>query len=83
MQIKSPEAFSLLLCSHFLYTYPQVTEVSVHIEEYPWTRVIRDGEEHNHAFVMCPESYRSCTVSQRRNGGCDGNKNVLETILEI
>ncbi|KAE8739788.1 hypothetical protein FOCC_FOCC014713 [Frankliniella occidentalis] len=52
--IKSPEAFSLLLCSHFLYTYPQVTEASVHIEEYPWTRIMRDGQKHNHAFVMSP-----------------------------
>ncbi|XP_052129921.1 uricase [Frankliniella occidentalis] len=65
--IKSPEAFSLLLCSHFLYTYPQVTEASVHIEEYPWTRIMRDGQKHNHAFVMSPVAYRSCTVSQRRN----------------
>lgn len=58
----------MLLCNHFLYTYPQVTEASVHIEEYPWKRVERDGEEHNHAFIMTPTAYRSCTVSQRRNG---------------
>ncbi|KAE8739792.1 hypothetical protein FOCC_FOCC014717 [Frankliniella occidentalis] len=65
--IQSPEDFSLLLCGHFLDMYPQVTEASVHIKKYPWTRMLSGGQEHNHAFILSPVAYRSCTVSQRRN----------------
>lgn len=65
--VRSPEEFALLLCSHFLYTYPQVAEVSINVEEYPWTRHNVDNVPHNHAFVMSPTATRYCQVSQLRN----------------
>lgn len=66
--IRSPEEFALLLCSHFLYTYEQVAEVSINVEEYPWTRHYVYNVPHNHAFVMSPTATRYCQVSQLRNG---------------
>jgi len=66
--IHSPEAFALLLCSHFLYTYGQVAEVSITVEEYPWSRYHVDKRPHNHAFIMCPTATRFCEVRQLRNG---------------
>ncbi|KAL6260095.1 hypothetical protein P5V15_007634 [Pogonomyrmex californicus] len=82
--IHSPEAFALLLCSHFLYTYEQVAEVSINVEEYPWARYHVDNTPHNHAFIMCPTATRFCQVSQLRNesprirGGLKGLR-VLKT----
>ncbi|KAG5312326.1 URIC Uricase, partial [Acromyrmex insinuator] len=66
--VQSPETFALLLCSHFLYTYKQVAQVNINIEEYPWTRCHANNQPHNHAFVMNPTATRFCQVSQVRNG---------------
>lgn len=66
--IKTPEEFGLLICSHFLYTYRHVEEVKVHVEEYPWERLEAAGAGHNHAFVFEPSATRCATVSQKRNG---------------
>ncbi|KYM97773.1 PREDICTED: uricase [Cyphomyrmex costatus] len=66
--VQSPETFALLLCSHFLYTYKHVEQVSINIEEYPWTRYYANNQPHNHAFVMKPTATRFCQVSQVRNG---------------
>lgn len=68
LQVKSPEEFALLVCSHFLYTYRHVIEASVHVEEYPWERLQFDDHDHNHAFVFSPTAYRFCKVTQKRNG---------------
>ncbi|XP_049831366.1 uricase isoform X1 [Schistocerca gregaria] len=65
--VESPEDFGLLVCSHFLYTYRHVEEVSVHVEEYPWERLQSDERPHNHAFIFSPTAYRFCTVTQARN----------------
>jgi urate oxidase len=68
LQVKSPEEFALLVCSHFLYTYTHVVEASVHVEEYPWERLQFDDHDHNHAFIFSPRAYRFCKVTQKRNG---------------
>jgi urate oxidase len=49
--LDSIESFGLALARHFLRVGPTVTGVRVAITEYPWTRIIVDGEEHDHAFV--------------------------------
>lgn len=82
--VKSPEEFALLLCAHFLYTYKHVEEVSIHIEEYPWSRHQVNGVPHNHAFVLGNTAVRYCQVTQLRNespqirGGLKGLR-VLKT----
>ena len=65
---KTPEEFGLLICNHFLLVYKHVVEVEVKIDEFPWERFERQGEEHNHAFVYSPSATRFATVSQARNG---------------
>ncbi|XP_069947052.1 uricase [Cherax quadricarinatus] len=64
--VTSPEAFALLLCSHFLNKYAHVNTVSVEVEEYPWRRLVVDGRAHNHAFILSPEYKHTCKVTQRR-----------------
>ena len=66
--LKTPEDFGILICSHFLYTYKQVEEVNVNVEEYPWSRHQVDGQPHNHAFIFTPTATRYCQVLQIRNG---------------
>lgn len=70
--LKSPEEFGILLCNHFLTKYSHVNEVSIHIEEYPWSRMgFGKGPYqalHNHAFVFTPTATRYCDVTQKRSG---------------
>ncbi|KAK3869907.1 hypothetical protein Pcinc_024821 [Petrolisthes cinctipes] len=65
--VVSPEDFALLLCSHFLIKYPQLTKAQVHVEEYPWQREVMDGRAHNHSFKFSPEYHHTCSVSQERD----------------
>ncbi|XP_055639743.1 uricase [Toxorhynchites rutilus septentrionalis] len=68
--LKSPEEFGILLCRHFLTKYSHVNEVSIHIDEYPWSRMsFGKGpyqDQHNHAFVFTPTASRYCDVNQKR-----------------
>lgn len=64
--VTSPEAFALLLSSHFLNKYAHVNRVTIDVEEYPWRRQVMDGRAHNHAFVYSPEYHHTCRVVQRR-----------------
>lgn len=70
--LKSPEEFGILLCKHFLTKYSHVNEVSIHIDEYPWSRMsFGKGpyqDQHNHAFVFTPTATRYCDVTQKRGG---------------
>lgn len=69
--LKSPEEFGILLCNHFLTKYSHVNEVSIHIVEYPWSRMgFGKGPYqalHNHAFVFTPTATRYCDVTQKRS----------------
>lgn len=68
--LKSPEEFGIRLCHHFLSKYAHVEEVSIHIEEYPWSRMgFGTGpykDLHNHAFVFTPTAIRYTDVTQKR-----------------
>ncbi|XP_055595864.1 uricase [Uranotaenia lowii] len=68
--LKTPEEFGILLCQHFLSKYSHVTEVSIHIDEYPWSRMAFGRgpyqDLHNHAFVFTPTAVRYCDVRQKR-----------------
>ena len=46
--VENPEKFGLLLANHFLNTYPQVEEVHIRVDEYPWQRIAEDD-------IKCPE----------------------------
>lgn len=66
--VNAPEHFGMVLCNHFLNTYSQVKEVTVKVEEYPWQRINRNNEDHNHAFVFTPVAKRTSLVNQKRKG---------------
>jgi len=66
--VQCPETFGLLLCSHFLQKYPQVTKAHVYVEEHPWKRITKDGKEHIHAFISSPECINYCEVEQTQGG---------------
>ena len=66
-QVSSAERFGIDLCQHFLDTYRQVSNVRVHIDEAPWTRIKDDGgREHNHAFIVTSQATRFADVFQER-----------------
>ncbi|NP_001002332.1 uricase [Danio rerio] len=62
--IKSIESFALDICEHFLTAFNHVTRVKVNIDEVPWKRLEKNGVEHNHAFIHCPEALRFCEAEQ-------------------
>ncbi|XP_057696993.1 uricase [Corythoichthys intestinalis] len=82
--VKTIEHFSLALCHHFLTSFNHVVSVKVYMEEAPWKRLEKNGEEHAHAFIYSPESSRFCDVEQHLNSipvVCGGLKDmkVLKT----
>ncbi|TKS74669.1 Uricase [Collichthys lucidus] len=66
--VKNIEQFSLDICHHFLTSFNHVLRAKVHMEEAPWRRLEKNGVEHAHAFIFCPEACRFCDVEQNLNG---------------
>ncbi|XP_039983668.1 uricase isoform X2 [Xiphias gladius] len=66
--VKTIEQFSLDICNHFLTSFNHVLRAKVYMEEAPWRRLEKNGEEHAHAFIFSPEAYRFCDVEQNLNG---------------
>ncbi|XP_026469884.1 LOW QUALITY PROTEIN: uricase-like [Ctenocephalides felis] len=67
--VNTPEEFGLLLCRHFLHTYPHVLECSATVEMYPWERIKGSGQperQHKHAFIFNPSAVRHCVVTQKK-----------------
>ncbi|XP_016100091.1 uricase-like [Sinocyclocheilus grahami] len=62
--IKTIEGFALDICEHFLTAFNHVTRVRVNIDEVPWKRLEKNGVEHTHAFIHCPEARHFCEVEQ-------------------
>ncbi|XP_062252073.1 uricase [Platichthys flesus] len=66
--VKTIEQFSLDICNHFLTSFNHVLRAKVYMEEAPWRRLEKNGVEHAHAFILCPEACRFCDVEQNLNG---------------
>ncbi|TRY82621.1 hypothetical protein DNTS_032569 [Danionella cerebrum] len=62
--INTIEGFALDICEHFLTAFNHVTRVKVNIDEVPWKRLEKNGVEHNHAFIHCPEALHFCEAEQ-------------------
>lgn len=70
--IENAEKFALLLAKHFISKYPQVQEAHVHVEQYPWQRIVQtqngmEGPPHNHAFLFNSTIQRFTDVIVKRN----------------
>ncbi|XP_036970190.1 uricase [Acanthopagrus latus] len=66
--VKTIEQFSLDICNHFLTSFNHVLRAKVHIEEAPWKRLEKNGQEHAHAFIYSPDACRFCDVEQNLGG---------------
>uniref|UniRef100_A0A8C1IUP5 Uricase n=1 Tax=Cyprinus carpio TaxID=7962 RepID=A0A8C1IUP5_CYPCA len=62
--IKTIEGFAMDICEHFLTAFNHVTRVRVNIDEVPWKRLEKNGVEHTHASIHCPEAWQFCEVEQ-------------------
>jgi urate oxidase len=54
----SVEQFSLILARHFLATYSHVSKATVELYQSAWTRIVVDGQPHDHAFTSAGPQQR-------------------------
>lgn len=64
----SIENFGLYLANHFIANNPQVSQATVDIVEYPWTRMAFDGEAHHHAYVGGSSEKHTTSIVQTGDG---------------
>lgn len=64
----SIENFGLYLANHFIANNPQVSQATVDVVEYPWTRMAFDGEAHQHAYVGGSSEKHTTSIRQTTNG---------------
>ncbi|MGC4938757.1 factor-independent urate hydroxylase [Kribbella sp. DT2] len=62
------EDFALTLGDHFLEATPAADGARVEIQEYPWERILVDGQEHDHSFVRSGAGIRSTIVNVEGHG---------------
>ncbi|MGC4033746.1 MAG: urate oxidase [Tepidisphaeraceae bacterium] len=75
----SLEQFAVILCRHFLKTYPHVSAAKVELQQAAWNRIAVDGTPHDHAFTGGGSHVRTCTAKLDRDhaepeviGGIEG-----------
>ena len=61
-----PEAFGLVLASHFLDGQSYVARAEIRLEQYNWSRILVDGKPHPRAFVRDGSSVRVASVIVER-----------------
>lgn len=64
----SVEQFAVILCKHFVNTYPQVSEVKVDLAQDAWQRVSINGTPHDHTFTSAGPQKRICVARLDRSG---------------
>ncbi|MBR0653907.1 factor-independent urate hydroxylase [Plastoroseomonas arctica] len=62
------ELYGKALAQKFLDAYPQVETVTVISEETKWTRMVVDGEEQDHGFILDANGKPTVTVEATRAG---------------
>jgi urate oxidase len=62
------EDFGIALCDHFLGNNPQVSVVTVDIEEHLYARMAFDGTAHPHAYISSGNEKHTTTVVKSING---------------
>ena len=66
-EFDSIDAFSFEVAAHFLEAYPQVSGVSISIEQTGWFRINVGGAPHPHAFVAGGSERRTCQTTLARD----------------
>ena len=62
------ERFAVILCRHFLKTYPQAAGAKVDLAQDAWQRINIDGKPHDHAFTSAGNQKRTCVAKLDRSG---------------
>lgn len=65
-EIEQIEDFAARLTAHFLAQNPQVSRVTIEIDERRWERISINGEPHPHAFIKSGDEKRTTRVSATR-----------------
>ncbi|GAB3821682.1 factor-independent urate hydroxylase [Kribbella italica] len=76
------EDFALTLGDHFLEATPAADGARVEIEEYPWERILVDGQEHDHSFVRSGSGVRS-TIVNVEGRGAERRAHVVSGIHDL
>ncbi|GAB2588961.1 factor-independent urate hydroxylase [Kribbella endophytica] len=76
------EDFALTLGDHFLEATPAADGARVAIEEYPWERILVDGQEHDHSFVRAGSGIRS-TIVNVEGRGAERRAHVVSGIHDL
>jgi urate oxidase len=76
------EDFALTLGDHFLEATPAADGARVAIEEYPWERILVDGQEHDHSFVRSGAGIRS-TIVNVEGRGAERRAHVVSGIHDL
>ncbi len=76
------EDFALTLGDHFLEATPAADGARVAIEEYPWERILVDGQEHDHSFVRSGSGIRS-TIVNVEGRGAERRAHVVSGIHDL
>lgn len=67
-EFTSIEQFAVLLCRHFVKSYPQASGAKVELSQATWQRISIDGKPHDHAFTVAGPHVRTCMVVLDRSG---------------
>ncbi|KAM6962459.1 uricase [Aplochiton taeniatus] len=65
--VQTIEQLAMDICEHFLTAFKHVLRANVNMIEAPWRRLEKNGVEHAHAFILCPDAWRFCDVEQNLN----------------
>lgn len=67
-EIVEIEAFGRRLSSHFLKNNPQVSRVTINIEQHGWKRMKFENGEHDHSFIKGSDEKRIAKIDANRDG---------------
>jgi urate oxidase len=66
--VASVEEYALALARHFVDDVEPVQAARVDVEQYPWTRVTVDGQDHDHTWVRAGGEVRTTAVTVEGSG---------------